>query len=225
MAITKTRVFTHPNPTFFRESEIIHQFLDGLKGIEIGAAAHNDFGLEGCINVGLKETDSEDFEFFKGAQAQMCGYFAEIDIEGEATNLPLEDESQDYVLTSHVIEHIENPIRAFKEWNRVVRKGGYIAIIFPKRDSLSADVGRDVSTISEFEWSLTEGWTVDTVPFNYLSKVPGGRRGHYWVFTLQSMIALIEHCNTEKFFDWKIVYTAESDDKVGNGHMLIAVKQ
>jgi hypothetical protein len=34
----------------FSESDIAHQYLDGLKGIEIGGAAHNPFGLD-TINV------------------------------------------------------------------------------------------------------------------------------------------------------------------------------
>jgi hypothetical protein len=29
----------------FREHALAHKFLDGLKGLEIGAAAHNPFGL------------------------------------------------------------------------------------------------------------------------------------------------------------------------------------
>ena len=35
---------------FFPESKIAHQYLDHLKGIEIGEAAHNAFGLN-TINV------------------------------------------------------------------------------------------------------------------------------------------------------------------------------
>jgi hypothetical protein len=30
----------------FMESKLAHQYLDGLKGIEIGGSAHNSFGLD-----------------------------------------------------------------------------------------------------------------------------------------------------------------------------------
>ena len=30
----------------FRDSELAHKLLDGLKGIEIGAAAHNPFNIK-----------------------------------------------------------------------------------------------------------------------------------------------------------------------------------
>lgn len=225
MAITNVRVYDHSAPNIFRESKIAHKYLDGLNGVEIGAAAHNPFGLEGCINVGLKYSDPHDFEFFKSAQAQMCGFYANIDVEAEATFLPFDDEEMDYVITSHVIEHIENPIRAFRSWNAVVKRGGYIVMIFPKRDSLVADIGRPVSTIEEFVRAAEEDWSVSTVPKEYLKLVPGGNRGHYWVFTLQSMLNLIEYCNGRGWTNWKILESLETDDKVGNGHMIVAVKQ
>jgi len=36
--------------------------------------------------------------------------------------LPFKDSSLDYVLSSHVIEHFFNPIKALLEWNRVIKK-------------------------------------------------------------------------------------------------------
>lgn len=45
--------------------------------------------------------------------------------------LPFGDESQDYVFASHVLEHIENPAAAIKEWHRVLKAGGYLVITVP----------------------------------------------------------------------------------------------
>jgi ubiquinone/menaquinone biosynthesis C-methylase UbiE len=42
-----------------------------------------------------------------------------------------------------VVEHLPDPIAAFFEWNRVLKAGGTIFMIFPKRDALPADRGRD----------------------------------------------------------------------------------
>ena len=37
----------------FKESALAHKYLDGLKGLEIGASAHNPFGLDTVNDVYL----------------------------------------------------------------------------------------------------------------------------------------------------------------------------
>lgn len=41
------------------------------------------------------------------------------------------DRSYDFVLSSHSLEHISNPIKALKEWERVTRLGGALVVILP----------------------------------------------------------------------------------------------
>ncbi|KAI1703844.1 methyltransferase domain-containing protein [Ditylenchus destructor] len=48
--------------------------------------------------------------------------------------LPFPDESQDFVISSHVIEHFYDPIRTIEEWLKVVRPGGYVYIIAPHKE-------------------------------------------------------------------------------------------
>jgi ubiquinone/menaquinone biosynthesis C-methylase UbiE len=38
--------------------------------------------------------------------------------------LPFTNESVDFVINSHVLEHFFDPIKAIQEWLRVVKKGG-----------------------------------------------------------------------------------------------------
>src|SRR5260221_9635771 len=50
----------------------------------------------------------------------------------EATDLRgIADHRYDFVLSSHNLEHIANPIRALKEWMRVVKAGGAIIAVLP----------------------------------------------------------------------------------------------
>lgn len=50
----------------------------------------------------------------------------------DATELTgLADEAYDFILSSHCLEHIANPLRALREWRRVVRPGGHIILILP----------------------------------------------------------------------------------------------
>lgn len=154
----------------------------------------------------------------------MCGAYVDIDIDAEADDLPLENNSQDYVITSHVVEHLPNLIKAFLEWDRVLKEGGYIYIIFPKRNALEADRNRDVTPLTLFIGAYEERWNVNTVPSDYTEKIPGGRRGHYWVFTLQSMIELVSYMNIRDMVHWKLLEARETDLKVGNGHCVVFQK-
>jgi SAM-dependent methyltransferase len=53
----------------------------------------------------------------------------------EATDLHgIADEAYDFLLSSHTLEHTANPIKALKEWQRVVKANGTLAIIVPHRD-------------------------------------------------------------------------------------------
>jgi SAM-dependent methyltransferase len=50
----------------------------------------------------------------------------------EATDLVgIEDHQYDFVLSSHNLEHIANPVKALKEWMRVVKHGGVLIVVLP----------------------------------------------------------------------------------------------
>jgi SAM-dependent methyltransferase len=50
----------------------------------------------------------------------------------EATDLhDIPDHAYDFVLSSHSLEHIANPVKALREWTRVVKHGGAIIIVLP----------------------------------------------------------------------------------------------
>jgi SAM-dependent methyltransferase len=50
----------------------------------------------------------------------------------EATDLHgIVDHRYDFVLSSHNLEHISNPVRALKEWVRVVKPAGAIIVLLP----------------------------------------------------------------------------------------------
>ena len=66
---------------------------------------------------------------------------------GDAQNLSaLADESVDFVVANHVLEHLEDPIRRLQEMYRVVRRGGalYLAVPDPRA---TFDVDRDLTSV------------------------------------------------------------------------------
>jgi hypothetical protein len=55
------------------------------------------------------------------------------DFYGHACALPFHDHALDYVIASHVLEHVANPVAALAEWYRVLRPGGIIYLVVPDR--------------------------------------------------------------------------------------------
>lgn len=213
MAIRVTKVSGAKSAgNIFRQHQPALKYCIG-QGVELGAAAHNPFGLEGAINI----APCDDNELYKAAQVKMCGAYVEIDHCAEAHLLPMEAGSLDYVISSHVVEHLPNPIAAFFEWNRVLKHGGIVLMIVPLPGAHPPDAGRPIVTIEELLRAFVMSYGVDNFPDK---AVPP--RGHYYVYTLKRMLELIDYLNTHHRLGWEILLTEEKDSKVGNGFTVIA---
>ena len=125
----------------FNPSPLATKLLENLHGIEIGASTQNSFRLKRSINV--------DFSDEQGGlwQDKRCEP-ATVNIVALGDDLPFKDNTLDYVLSSHVIEHFFDPVKALREWNRVVKPGGYIYIIAPHKDR-TFDNPREVTPVKE----------------------------------------------------------------------------
>jgi SAM-dependent methyltransferase len=65
----------------------------------------------------------------------------------EAVSLTgIKDQTYDFVLSSHCLEHLANPLRALREWRRVVRPGGRLVLILPDA-TRSFDHRRPLTTL------------------------------------------------------------------------------
>lgn len=199
----------------FQESAIAHKYLDGLKGLEIGGSQHNSFGLD-TLNVDY----TDDMETtFKQGEFQLCGEKMKVDVIANGDNLPFEDNSWDFVINSHVIEHFFDPIKALKEWHRVIKPGGYIFTIAPKQFALPGET-RDCTKVEELiarhegkmkpEEVDMSGYQTSTV-----TGLPLDGHGHWSVWNLPEFLDICSHLN------YKVVEALETDDKVGNGFCVI----
>lgn len=124
-----------------RPSALATKYLENLHGIEIGASTQNSFFLKRSINV--------DFSDEQGGlwQDKNCEP-ATVNIVAFGDDLPFKDNTLDYVLTSHVIEHFFDPVKALREWHRIIKPGGYIFIIAPHKDR-TFDKPREVTPVAE----------------------------------------------------------------------------
>jgi SAM-dependent methyltransferase len=209
-------------PHVFPDMRLAHVYCTGV-GVELGAAAHNPFNLSGCKNVAphaphLDHAHRRSFELFRDLQLEMCDAYALIDMVGVADALPVPDASQDYVLSSHVVEHLPNVIGAFLEWKRILRPGGKVFMIVPKRSE--CDRGRPFTTLEHLVDDHEHGYDAETHP---LPEGQDSESFHYHVFSLWSLMRLIEHCNHAFDLGWEIVAAQQTDSKVGNGHTIVAI--
>lgn len=79
----------------------------------------------------------------------------------EATALGgIADQSYDFILSSHCLEHVANPLRALQEWRRVVRSGGFLIILLPDPRG-TFDCARPVTTLAHLEDDLAQNRTED----------------------------------------------------------------
>jgi|GEM_PF-1188950 len=136
-----------------REDALAHALLDGCRGLEIGAAAHNPFGLN-ARNVAVPG----DWEFYARSQADMGVEAAPVAIWATADNIPVRARSQDFVISSHVVEHLPDLVGALLEWDRVVRDGGHVYMIVPLKGALPDDAPRPLTPLEHFvdDWRGAE---------------------------------------------------------------------
>lgn len=73
---------------------------------------------------------------------------------GDAHDLPVEDESLDFIFSSHVFEHLANPLRHLELWRAKLRDGGRVVGVVPdyigSKDYL-AEPSELVNLIAEYQ--------------------------------------------------------------------------
>ncbi len=195
-------------PTFFKESRLAHKYCRG-RGIEIGGSAHNPFGLA-AFNV--DNTAALDTPF-KQEEVRICGRALRVDIVAAGDCLPLASESQDFLVSSHVLEHFPNPIKTLMEWDRVVRPGGTLFMIIPHKER-TFDRDRERTTLAH----LIEDFQNDE------AGPTEDENGHHHVWVTADLAALVRYMIEEMQMSWKLLKVKNKDDKVGNGFTLVIRK-
>lgn len=142
-------------------SEFYRRFMRG-KGLDIGYKGEYGDEAEPVLNAIGVDTDYPGYD---------------------GLHLPFDDESQDYVFASHVLEHVDDRLSAIKEWFRVLRVGAHLVICVPHRD------------LYEKKWELPSKWNGD----------------HKMFYTPERLIAQIELAlftpNT-----WRLRHMRDNDD-------------
>jgi SAM-dependent methyltransferase len=138
----------------------------------------------------------------------------------EATDLgAVADSEYDFVLSSHTLEHVANPIVALREWRRILRPGGALIIVLPRREA-AFDHRRPVTSFEHLVDDERRGTQEDDLThleeilaLHDLDRDPGGldraafearsrrnaefRALHHHVFDVPLLARLLEHAGFE----------------------------
>lgn len=128
-------------------ASLSQQYLIG-SGLEIGAL---HFPLPVPSSVQVRYVDRMTEQDLRMHYPELGSEsFVPIDLvdNGEVLGL-VEDDSQDFVIANHFLEHCEDPISTLKTFYRVLRSGGVIYLAIPEKTS-TFDRDRPVTTLEHF---------------------------------------------------------------------------
>ena len=126
-----TSEVTPPSPEHDPLRALRTRVPPNARGLEIGAHARPVAGLA---------------PYFTDAVAAFAGTSGRVDFLADAVALPLPNAALDYLCSSHVLEHLPNPLAALHEWHRVLRPGGWLYLVVPDK-RYTFDASRPVTTV------------------------------------------------------------------------------
>jgi SAM-dependent methyltransferase len=212
---------SHQNLSSVDLREIAASELSGT-GIEFGAGA-SPFPVP--LNCLSRFADPFTFEELKNAlyPGQNAYDLIRPDYVTDIKTLQgIADESVDYVVACHVIEHTNNPLAAIRSCYRALRPGGSLVLVVPDMTK-TFDKSREITTvehlISDYEdpsaqrdyghyldfyqnaFSIPEGYSVEDY-----AKLQHQKRGdiHYHTFTYDSFQSLVAYATKKD--SWRITF-------------------
>jgi SAM-dependent methyltransferase len=198
---------THSTPPNWLRTrdDLAFRYLRG-DGIEIGAA-YRPLRVPGAARVRYVDhaSEAELREIYPDYGVPVV----EPDVVDEAERLArFEDESLDFVIANHLLEHVEDPIEALLNFLRVLRPGGIVFLTLPDaRHSFDGERERttvehllrdhrDGPQVSRREHFEEIARTVDCVPEHLVAQradeiAADPQRHHFHVWELETFVALL----------------------------------
>src|SRR6185437_7103068 len=137
-----------------RSFDAIQEALSGKHGLEIGGPSHLLQRVCPVYSV-IGSLDNVCFAHETVWEGKRTQEFAFHDKKPAGKNFTLEatdlsaipDRSYDFVISSHNLEHVANPVKALREWQRVLIANGYLLLVLPD-PKWTFDHWREVTPVS-----------------------------------------------------------------------------
>lgn len=192
----------------------ICKYFYGDAGIEIGGPSQI-FTKKGFLPLYKKIKSLDNINFSNNTvwegKLQDNSPFEIENVHGiqyikEASELiGIEDSKYAFLLSSHNIEHLANPLKAIKEWKRVVKPNGYFLFVVPNKEG-TFDHLRPVTTIDHLIQDLKNDIKEDdnthfeeVLELHDLTRDPGGMT--YTEFKKRTLDNLENRCLHHHVFD------------------------
>lgn len=129
-------------------------------------------------------------------------------VVGNADDIPAEPESLDFIFSSHVVEHLANPLGHFAYWSTLLKPGGVVVAVIPDREGCKDFVFRN-SGLEEIEDEFRSGdmavqlrhyqrWAEHRLPGQSAEEIMrSGRSIHAHFYTPKSMRGILERFHAE----------------------------
>ena len=208
----------------YRES--VYDLAKG-RGVEIGPGPRPQIHQSEHVDVTYVEEKTGDYwasvydhDGKRGAaQANWSKYHV-----GQASELPAEDGSLDFVFSSHVFEHLANPIGHLLHWKAKLKKGGVILAIVPNMDC-TKDWCASPSKVGDLRQELVDDiWSPNIGHYQRFAAIRGksgsgerlmeeGKSIHVHFYDEQGIRNLLEECVTSfGFSSYEVIFSPNHKD-------------
>lgn len=205
---------------FKKDVEKLLPYFQNKRGIRIGGKLK--WEIQRFLRHTAKVIDINIVRFYFGKPIK-------VDYLADVTNLYFAKDGEfDFVCSSHVLEHIPNPIKAMYEWIRVIKEGGIVYCGVPdmrfssdhkrKRtplrhliDDYEHNVGQhDITHIQEFveNWDESMDWDFNREQFLRNIRRNPSLHAHHHVWVKKDIMNLFKYVGLE------IIYLALSGDTI-----------
>lgn len=196
-----------------RRGELRHHIRGD--GIEVGAL-HSPFDLSGLAVTRVRYVDRMSVADLRKQYPELDGHpLVEPDVIDDGQVLStVPDESLDFIIANHMIEHCDNPLGTLRNWVSKLRPGGVCFVALPDKHK-GWDERREVTTlehmVEDYRTSPAERRRRNREHFREWVELVGNKRDeaeiqrlididysiHFHVFTFESFRRLLEFARDE----------------------------
>lgn len=174
------------------DRQVLYDLAKG-KGVEIGPGPRPQ--IHSAADVDIVYVEEKTGEYWASvydrtgkrgaADADWSKYYV-----GQASDLPVEDASLDFIFSSHVFEHLANPIGHLLHWKKKLKSGGVVLAVVPNMDC-TKDWNAAPTTVEELRGELREDiWTPDSRHYKRFGRVRGNQD---WQRLMREKISIHVH--------------------------------